>query len=115
MNAQYEDETLQAMALSVIPEDELQAAADAAIAQSRENGDSPVLAQQDAFARQLLMWFKRDFFSWVRHIALLRTIAVHSTAWNWICLRFFSLPFLLQSSSPPQKSRWQKPLKVRQN
>ena len=66
--AQYEDETLQAMALSVIPEDELQAAADAAIEESRQNGDAPVLAQQDAFVRQMLLWFKRDFFSWVSHV-----------------------------------------------
>ncbi|KAK9909396.1 hypothetical protein WJX75_001604 [Coccomyxa subellipsoidea] len=63
----YEDETLQAMALSVIPEDELQAAADAAIEESRQNGDAPVLAQQDAFVRQMLLWFKRDFFSWVNN------------------------------------------------
>lgn len=64
-NAQYEDETLQAMALSVIPEDDLQTAAADAIAASSAAGDVPVLAQQDALARQLLLWFKRDFFSWV--------------------------------------------------
>ncbi len=63
--AQYEDETLQAMALSVIPEDDLQAAAEQAIAESKAKGEEPVLAQQDALARQLLLWFKRDFFKWV--------------------------------------------------
>ena len=62
---QYEDETLQAMALSIIPEDDLQSAAAEAIAASTAAGDVPVVAQQDALARQLLLWFKRDFFSWV--------------------------------------------------
>ncbi len=65
VKAQYEDETLQAMALSVIPEDDLQDAAAEAIAASAAAGNPPVLAQQDALARQLLLWFKRDFFSWV--------------------------------------------------
>ncbi|BDA42082.1 Peptide-N(4)-(N-acetyl-beta-glucosaminyl) asparagine amidase A [Coccomyxa sp. Obi] len=63
----YEDETLQAMALSIIPEDELHTAAAEAIATSAAAGDVPVLAQQDALARQLLLWFKRDFFAWVNN------------------------------------------------
>lgn len=53
------------MALSVIPEEQLREAALKAVEESRVRGDQPALAEQDAFARQLLEWFKRDFFKWV--------------------------------------------------
>lgn len=59
---QYEDEMLQALALSVIPQDQLRERARAAAEQTQ----GAVQAEEDAFAWQLLSWFKRDFFTWVR-------------------------------------------------
>ena len=60
---QYEDETLQAMALSCIPEDELQEKAQQQVHEAHARGES--LAEQDALAKQLLEWFKHSFFTWV--------------------------------------------------
>ena len=78
---QDEDETVQAIALSVIPEERLRADAERALAKRRaaqQEGpgsagkaaaDEPAaLGEDDAFVRQLLSWFKRDFFTWVRHV-----------------------------------------------
>ena len=78
---QYEDETLQAIALSVIPEERLREQARSALAGERgaqeqgggSAGSAPAgkpaaLGEQDAFVRQLLSWFKRDFFTWVRQL-----------------------------------------------
>lgn len=54
----YEDEMAQALALSVIPADELRAAAVEAAELSRAMGDCPALAEQDALAEAVLRWFK---------------------------------------------------------
>lgn len=61
----YEDEMAQALALSVLPADELHAAAAEAAELSRAMGDPEPLAQQDALAQELLLFFKQRFFSWV--------------------------------------------------
>ncbi|KNC47643.1 peptide-N(4)-(N-acetyl-beta-glucosaminyl)asparagine amidase [Thecamonas trahens ATCC 50062] len=53
----YEDNELRARALSVIPSDKLEAAAAAAVAQSGR-------AIADELLRQLLTWFKEEFFAW---------------------------------------------------
>ena len=60
---QYEDETLQAMALSCIPDDELREEAQQQVHEARAKGQH--LAEQDAMAKQLLDWFKHKFFTWV--------------------------------------------------
>ena len=60
---QYEDETLQAMALSCIPGDELQEKAQQQVHEAYARGES--LAEQDTLAKQLLEWFKHSFFTWV--------------------------------------------------
>eukprot|EP00887_Chlorella_sp_A99_P007028 scaffold2.g7028.t1 len=61
----YEDELAQAMALSVLPVDELRVAAAEAADLSRAMGDAPPLAEEDALAEGLLHFFKGSFFSWV--------------------------------------------------
>lgn len=63
----YEDELAQAMALSVMPLEGLQAAAAEAAALSRAMGEQPALDEQEALAQELLRWFKQDFFSWVNN------------------------------------------------
>ena len=82
--AQYEDETVQAIALSVIPEECLRKEAESALAEERaaqqeDRGSAgsatagkpmAALTEEDAFVRRLLSWFKRDFFTWVRHVLL---------------------------------------------
>ena len=60
---QYEDETLQAMALSCIPDDELREKAQQQMHEARSRGEE--LAAQDDLAKQLLEWFKHKFFTWV--------------------------------------------------
>eukprot|EP00959_Pyramimonas_sp_CCMP1952_P062469 1306281-Pyramimonas_sp.AAC.1 len=55
----YEDAVLQAQALSVIPLDQLKEEAE-------ERAESEA-GKQDALVRALLLWFKRDFFSWVNN------------------------------------------------
>ena len=60
---QYEDETLQAMALSCIPDDELREEAQQQVHEARAKGQH--MAEQDAMTRQLLDWFKHKFFTWV--------------------------------------------------
>ncbi|CAL5219072.1 g835 [Coccomyxa viridis] len=67
---QYEDETLQAMALSCIPDDELREKAQQQMHEARSRGED--LAEQDAMAKQLLMWFKHTFFTWVNNPACQR-------------------------------------------
>lgn len=70
---QAEDPLLQALAMSLMPLDEMQAAAaDTARLQQELCDDSdegppagPVLAEQDYLVQQLLTWFKTNFFSWV--------------------------------------------------
>ena len=67
--AQYEDETLQALALSLIPEDQLREKARQSIAGAQQQGSGAAAGsagEEDAFVRQLLAWFKRDFFTWVQ-------------------------------------------------
>ena len=51
------------MALSCIPEDELQEKAQQQVHEAHAKGQS--LAEQDALAKQLLEWFKHSFFTWV--------------------------------------------------
>ena len=63
---QYEDPVAQALALSVMPVDELQEAAREASDVSVSMGEDPALAQEDALAQGILDWFKGSFFSWVR-------------------------------------------------
>jgi hypothetical protein len=54
------------MALSLIPEEDLRAAAQKAVEESGAKEDLPILAEEDALVRQLLQWFKQKFFKWVR-------------------------------------------------
>jgi peptide-N4-(N-acetyl-beta-glucosaminyl)asparagine amidase len=61
----YEDELAQAMALSIMPLPELEAAAEEAVGVSAAMGEQPLLSREDALAQELLLWFKRDFFTWV--------------------------------------------------
>ena len=78
---QYEDETLQAIALSVIPEERLRMEAKSALAGERAAqlegcggagnaaaDQSATPSEEDTFVRRLLSWFKRDFFTWVRNV-----------------------------------------------
>ena len=58
---QYEDETLQALALSVMPDRVLELA-------------QPSPEQEDELATRLLAWFKTDFFAWVCQQPLERNI-----------------------------------------
>lgn len=51
------------MALSCIPDDELQEKAQQQVHEARSRGET--LAEQDAMAKQLLEWFKHGFFTWV--------------------------------------------------
>ena len=52
IDLQYEDETLQALAMSVLPDDVLEAVG--------AEGEA-----EDQLARRLLAFFKNNFFSWV--------------------------------------------------
>ncbi|KAK9863780.1 hypothetical protein WJX84_004037 [Apatococcus fuscideae] len=63
---QYEDEGLQALALSLMPLDEMQAEADDTASLSTQLGDGPEVAVQDALVQELLAWFK-NFFTWVNN------------------------------------------------
>ena len=58
------------MALSCIPDNELREKAQQQMHESRSRGEE--LADQDAMARQLLVWFKHSFFTWV---GVFRTLA----------------------------------------
>jgi len=68
--AQYEDELLQSLALSVIPLDALEAEAAELAGASAALGEEPALARADALALLLLEWFKLRFFTWVRACGL---------------------------------------------
>ncbi len=61
----YEDELAQALAMSVMPLEELQAAAAEAAAVSAALQEEPRLEEEDALAEGLLRWFKSKFFTWV--------------------------------------------------
>lgn len=61
----YEDELAQAVALSVMDLDSMQARAADAAALDAMLADGPPLSMDDALAEELLSWFKLDFFSWV--------------------------------------------------
>lgn len=69
LTAQYESELLRARALSVIPVEQLLAAAEEAAAISARMQEQPPLAAEDALARELLCWFKASFFQWVSRTA----------------------------------------------
>ncbi len=62
---QYEEEELQALALSVMPVEEMEAGAQETARLSAELGDETVVAVQDALVQELLAWFK-TFFTWVQ-------------------------------------------------
>ena len=61
----YENELPQAMAMSVMDLDGMQARAEDAAALSAILEDATPLAAEDALAEELVAWFKQDFFSWV--------------------------------------------------
>lgn len=61
---QCEDELLQALALSVMPLDELHAEAAAELALNAGLGQSLSLAHEDLLVQKLLAWFKQRFFRW---------------------------------------------------
>ncbi|KAF5839395.1 hypothetical protein DUNSADRAFT_966, partial [Dunaliella salina] len=65
-----EDEELQAMALSLIPLDELADSAQRTKQLNQQEQGSKAaggraLDVQDYLARELMQWFKRSFFKWV--------------------------------------------------
>lgn len=60
----YEDPLLQAMALSLMPMDTIQARARDTIDMQRRLGDAGTLQEEDVIAEELTAWFKRDFFTW---------------------------------------------------
>lgn len=62
---QYEDEVAQALALSVLPLDELHVEAADQAQLCTELGIDTCTDQQAAFGQALLDWFKSKFFSWV--------------------------------------------------
>ncbi|KAK9819776.1 hypothetical protein WJX72_002242 [[Myrmecia] bisecta] len=66
---QYEDQLLQALALSVVPLEELQREAAEQVKLIEAMGEQPPLAAEDALAQGLLAWFKADFFKWVNNPA----------------------------------------------
>ena len=61
---QYEDEELQAVALSLMPVEEMEADAAETARLSTQLGDDVPTAMQDALVQELLAWFK-TFFTWV--------------------------------------------------
>ena len=62
---QYEDELLQAIAQSIMPLDQMNSSAEDAATLSAAMGEQPVRQVEDLLARELLTWFKHDFFTWV--------------------------------------------------
>jgi peptide-N4-(N-acetyl-beta-glucosaminyl)asparagine amidase len=60
-----EDELAQALALSCMDLHAMSAAAADAAALSAELGERPAVGHDEALALELLLWFKRSFFSWV--------------------------------------------------
>lgn len=65
----YHDELNQAIAASLIPLEDMEAEALQAVSLSREMGEEPPQTQEEALLRQLLTWFKSDFFAWVRDVS----------------------------------------------
>ena len=61
---QYEDEELQALALSLMPVEEMEEDAAETARLSTQLGDDVPTAMQDALVQELLAWFK-TFFTWV--------------------------------------------------
>lgn len=64
--SRYDDPLLQAMAMSIIPLDTLQAQARDALELQQQLGDAHnnTLHVDDVLAAELTAWFKRDFFQW---------------------------------------------------
>lgn len=83
LRLQCEDEMVQAMALSVMPIEELQAEAAEAVEVSSAMGEDPVVATQDALAEALLSWFKLHFFSWVCCLAVWHAQLCAPNAVHW--------------------------------
>ena len=61
---QCEDELLQALALSVMPLEELHAEAASELALNAGLGQALALAHEDLLVQKLLAWFKQCFFRW---------------------------------------------------
>ncbi|GAX78680.1 hypothetical protein CEUSTIGMA_g6118.t1 [Chlamydomonas eustigma] len=59
-----EDELLQALALSVMPLDELRAESASELALNASLGQSISLSEEDLLVQKLLHWFKYEFFKW---------------------------------------------------
>jgi hypothetical protein len=76
---QCEDELLQALALSVMPLEELKAEATAELVlnESLGQGNSMTLAVEDLLAKKLLHWFKFKFFRLVLDIVFAGGILKH--------------------------------------
>ena len=56
----------QALALSLMPLDDLEAQASEAVHVSVSMGEQPPVGRQDALALAMLDWFKGNFFTWVK-------------------------------------------------
>jgi hypothetical protein len=61
---QCEDELLQALALSVMPLDDLSSEASSELTLNAGLGQPLALAHQDLLVQKLLHWFKYNFFRW---------------------------------------------------
>ena len=72
MPVQYEDQLLQALALSVMPMERLTKTAEDAAKLSKSLGEQPARAAEDSLAQELLNWFKHDFFTWVSLCSVLQ-------------------------------------------
>ena len=62
---QAEDELLQAMALSVMPLDQLRAEAREEVALNAGLGQAMNLDEEDILTQKMMHWYKQDFFRWV--------------------------------------------------
>jgi len=61
----YEDEMAIAMALSMMPIDDMNIRAEESSSMSRLLEEKPSVSKEKGLLEELLCWFKNDFFSWV--------------------------------------------------